>query len=169
MSDEPNTLPAVTPKSRPISRRVKRAIRMMIDGKAKTITAAAELADLSREALSRALSRPNVVKYLHEKTLRSLGIAAARAGAVKIELLESRNARVRSEVATYLLAIAGIKPAADPQVSISIEAKAGWVVDLRDEPKTGDPPAPAPKIIEHEPATAAPRSSEIKSEIDDAK
>jgi hypothetical protein len=77
MNDEPNTLPAVQPKPRPISRRVKRAIRMMIDGKAKTITAAAELADLSREALSRALSRPHVVRYLHDKTLRSLGIAAA--------------------------------------------------------------------------------------------
>jgi hypothetical protein len=77
---------------------------------------------------------------------------------VKIELLESRNARVRSEVATYLLAIAGIKPAADPQVSISIEAKAGWVVDLRPELKAGDAPVAAPKTvqtIEHDPINAS--------------
>ncbi len=166
MSDEPNTLPAVPAKPRPISRRVKRAIGTMIRGEAKTITAAAELAGLSREALSRALSKPHVIKYLHEKTLRSLAIAAGRAGAVKVELLDSPNARVRNEASTFVLELAGIKPAAAPQVSISIEAKAGWIVDLTAEPRPAIDVTPAPKIIEHEP-TAAPRSSE--SEIDDAK
>ncbi len=171
MSDEPNTLPAVPAKPRPISRRIKKAIATMVRGEAKTITAAADLAGLSREALSRALQKSHVIQYLHDKTARALAIAAGQAGATKIALLDSANARVRNEASTFVLGLAGIKPADDPRtaVNINMNVRAGWIVDLRDELKASDPPTPAPKIIEHEPAAAVPCSSEIESEIDDAK
>jgi len=157
MSDEPNNLPALPPKTRPISRRVKRAIGMMVRGEAKTITSAAELAGLSREALSRALAKPHVVRYLHEKTQRSLAIAAGRAGAVKVELLDSKNARVRSDASTFVLGLAGIKPATDPQVSINIDLPAaGYVIDISSDERpmrivSPQTPVQAPKVIEPAP------------------
>jgi hypothetical protein len=174
MSDESNTLPVVQPKPRPISRRVKRAIGMMVRGEVKTITAAAELAGLSREALSRALSKSHIIQYLHEKTQRSLAIAAGRAGAVKVELLDSRNARVRSDASTFVLGLAGIKPATDPQVSINIDLpRAGYVIDISADNKTefrvvgGQQPAPAlkaatPQVIDMTPHGSEPEDGDAE-------
>lgn len=40
-----------------------------------------------------------------------------------------------------MLAIAGIKPATDPQLNVNIELKAGYVIDL------SEPGEPAAKIV----------------------
>jgi hypothetical protein len=134
--------PAEPIAARRISKKVNRAIDLMVSGECKTIKDAAEKAGLARESLSRSLSIPYVAEHLRVKVLRSLAMAAARAGAVKIDLLDSDNAIARDRASTFVLGLAGIQPDTAPSVNVNIEMKAGYVIDLSD-----DPPAPAMRIV----------------------
>jgi hypothetical protein len=108
-STSPQTNAAASPRER-ISRKVRQAIDEMVSGRAKTITAAAEAAGLSREHLSRELSRPHVAKHLRTKVDRHLEIVSAWAGAVKVDLLDSSNEMVRDCASSFVLGLAGIAP-----------------------------------------------------------
>jgi hypothetical protein len=112
------------------------AIDAMVSGECRKISEAAEKVGLARESLSRALSKPHIAALMREKVLRSLAIAATRAGATKVELLDSDNAMVRDRASTFVLGLAGIQPATSPSVNVNIEMKAGYVIDLR-EPGEG--------------------------------
>jgi hypothetical protein len=57
---------------------------------------------LARESLSRALSTPQVAAHLRTTVLKSLAMAAARAGAVKVDLLLSDNAIARNRDGIWL-------------------------------------------------------------------
>ena len=76
---------------------------------------------------------------MREKVIRHLSIAAARAGAVKVDLLDSDNAIARDRASTFVLGLADIAPASAPALSVNFEIKAGYVIDLSDEPR-GPPP-----------------------------
>jgi hypothetical protein len=122
-----------------ISAKVRRAIDAMVSGDCKKISEAAEKVGLARESLSRALSTPHVAQHLREKVLRHLAIAAARACAVKGELLDSDSEIARDRASSFILGLAGIQPATSPSLNINLEVKAGYVIDLSDEPR-GPPP-----------------------------
>jgi hypothetical protein len=126
--------PAEPISTRRISKRVRGAIDAMVSGDAKTIREAAEKVGLARESLSRALSTPHVAEHLRMKVLRFLAMVAARAGAVKVDLLDSDNAIARDRASSFVLGLAGIAPASTPTVSLNIEVKAGYVIDLSDNP-----------------------------------
>jgi hypothetical protein len=126
--------PAEPLPPRRISKKVRAAIDAMVSGKCKRICDAAEHAGLARESLSRALSTPHVAEHLRQKVLRHLAIAAARAGYVKGELLDSDSEIVRDRASSFVLGLAGIQPAGSPSVSINLEVKAGYVIDLSDDP-----------------------------------
>jgi hypothetical protein len=147
--------PAVPPVApRRISAKVRAAIGYMVNGDCKKICEAAEKAGLARESLSRALSTPHVAEHLRLQTVRRLGIAAARAGHTKVELLDSDSEIVRDRASTFVLGLAAIAPAATPSIALNIEVKAGYVIDLSDRPSAPmrivspiSGPAPA---IEHD-------------------
>jgi hypothetical protein len=120
---------------RRISTRVAAAIELMVSGECKKISEAAEKAGLARESLSRALSKPHIAEHMRTKVLRSLALAAARAGATKVELLDSENAMVRDRASSFVLGLAGIQPATSPALNVNIEVKAGYVIDLSDDPQ----------------------------------
>ena len=92
----------------------------MVSGECKKICDTAEKVGLARESLSRALSTPHIAEYLRQQIARRLAIAAARAGAVKGELLDSDNVLVRDRASTFVLGLAGIAPASTPSVSLNI-------------------------------------------------
>jgi hypothetical protein len=117
-----------------ISKKVCAAIDAMVAGEVKTIADAARQAGLARESLSRALSLPHVAEHLRQKVIRHLAIHAARAGATKVDLLDSNNEMARDRASTFVLGLAGIQPATTPSVSLNIEVKAGYVIDLTDDP-----------------------------------
>ena len=116
-----------------VSAKVRRAIDAMVSGKCKLICDAAEHVGLARESLSRALSTPHVAQHLREKVVRHLAIQAARAGYVKGELLDSDNEMVRDRASTFILGLADIAPASAPALSVNLEIKAGYVIDLSDD------------------------------------
>jgi len=87
-----------------------------------------------RESLSRAPSTPHVAEHLRQKVLRHLAIAAAaRAGATKVDLLDSDSEIARDRASSFVLGLAGIQPASRPSVSLNLEIKAGYVIDLSDD------------------------------------
>jgi transposase-like protein len=132
-----NPSPTATPDTAPprISGKVKAAIDAMVSGDCKNIKAAAEKVGVARESLSRALNKPHIAEFMRQKVIRSLAMASARAGAVKQELLDSDNAMVRDRASSFVLGLAGIHPATTPSVNVNIEVKAGYVIDLSDEPR----------------------------------
>jgi hypothetical protein len=117
-----------------ISPKVRSAIDAMVAGECKNITEAGAKVGLARESLSRALNLPHVAEYLRQKVLRHLAIHAARAGATKVDLLDSSNEMARERASTFVLGLAGIQPAASPSLNVNIEVKAGYVIDLSDDP-----------------------------------
>jgi hypothetical protein len=127
------TVPPDAPKR--ISKKVRAAIDLMVTGDCKKIIEAAAKVGLARESLSRALSTPHVAEHLRQKVLRHLAIAAARAGAVKGELLDSDSEIARDRASSFVLGLAGIAPASTPSISLNLEIKAGYVIDLSDEPR----------------------------------
>ena len=138
--------PAVPIPPRRISKKVRRAIDLMVTGDCKQIKETAAKVGLARESLSRALSTPHVAEHLRQKVLRHLAIHAARAGATKVELLDSISELVRDRASTFVLGLADIAPASAPSLSLNLEIKAGYVIDLSDDPR----PQPALRVIPHE-------------------
>jgi hypothetical protein len=126
--------PAADVATRRISKKVTAAIDFMVAGKAKTISEAAEMAGIARETLSRALNKAHIGEHLRQKVVKHLAINAARAGAVKVELLESANELVRDRSSSFVLGLAGIQPETTPSLNVNLEIKAGWVIDLSDGP-----------------------------------
>jgi hypothetical protein len=132
--DTPPAAEAATGSKR-VSKKVTAAIDKMVSGECKKITEAADAVGMARESLSRALSKPHVAELMRTKVLRTLAMAAARAGATKVDLLDSDNAMARDRASSFVLGLAGIQPATTPTVSLNIEIKAGYVIDLTDDPQ----------------------------------
>jgi hypothetical protein len=139
----------IGPKRRPISKKVMKAIHLMIAGKAKTITDAAEQVGLPRETLSRNLSRPDVTETMRQLVIKSLASAAGRASAVKIDLMESDNAVVAERASSYVLAMIGIAPQpAAAAVNFNFEVRAGYTIDLTEDRDMKVIPLPTARKIE---------------------
>jgi hypothetical protein len=137
----PPVVPSQPEPKRRVPPRVRDAINELVYGRAKTITAAAEKVGLSRERLSRALSEPHIADYLRTRAARVVGLASGRAAARLSELVDAGSEHVSFDASKHILAIAGIKPATDPQLNVNIELKAGYVIDL------SEPDQPAAKIV----------------------
>jgi hypothetical protein len=69
------------------------------------------------------------------RTVRWLGSTGPMTGATKTELLDSASEIVRDRASSFVLGLAGIQPAATPSVSVNLEIKAGYVIDLSDAPR----------------------------------
>ena len=120
-----------------ITAKIKAAISALVEGNAKNITQAAGQAGLSRSHLSRELSRPHIHAHLLNKTKRHLATQAARAGAVKTELMESANDMVRDRASSFVLGLAGIALDAGSGGGGSGRARAGYLIDLSEPQQPG--------------------------------
>jgi hypothetical protein len=115
--------------------------------RAKNLTEAAQMAGCSREYLSRTLSRrPDVIGYMQQRAARVLGVASTVAAARMAALIHAESEHVSFKASEHVLGVAGIAPAHQPQVSINIEVKAGYVIDLR-ECRTINTSARSPSAI----------------------
>jgi hypothetical protein len=126
--------PETINKALRITAKVRRAVELMASGKCKTIVEAAEQVGLARESLGRALAKPHVIEHMRNRAIRTIAQAAGRAAEVKAELLDSPDSMARDRSSTFILGTAGIGPATAPNLSINVEMKAGWVIDLTDDP-----------------------------------
>jgi hypothetical protein len=131
------------PKRRPVPKKVRQAIELLVTGQCKSITKAAEKVGWARETLSRRLSRPECAEALRTRAAREVALSSGRAAARLNQLIDSTSRRVALEATKFSLGVAGIKPADDARVSVSIELKAGYVIDLSE-------PEPPVRIIDGE-------------------
>jgi hypothetical protein len=133
--DLPEPIPPREPreKKRPVPKKVRAAIAALAGGQAKTVTDAATLAQISREYLSRSMSLPHVAEYMRTMSARTIGLASARAAAVKVDLLDCESSHVRNDASTFVLGVAGIQPVVRPNVNLNFNGEmpqAGYVIDL---------------------------------------
>jgi hypothetical protein len=131
--DLPAARPTVpVPKARPIPKKIRNALEAMLAGKAKNLIAAAKVAGISREYLSRTLSaRPDIVTWVQARAARTLGIGASVAAAKMLELIFSNSSRTSFEASRHVLALSGLKPPADATVNVNVVQSVGYCIDLR--------------------------------------
>jgi hypothetical protein len=110
---------------------------MLATGKCKTQTEAAVAVGTTRETLCRNLAKPHILEFMRQRAMRTIAMAAGRAAEVKAELLDCPNSMVCDRSSTFVLGVAGIAPAAAPGLAVNIEIKAGYVIDLTDDPRPG--------------------------------
>lgn len=155
--DPPSTKRARIPR---IPAKVRDACDLIADKQVTSIKEAAERVGLSREHLSRMLNRPHVQVFMARDARRTIAMAAQRASRRMVELLDAGSEHVSLDASKHVLAIEGIKPRADAQVSVNIELKAGYVIDLRE-------PGEARAVIGHERGNSANPLIDHESGSDD--
>jgi hypothetical protein len=148
IAPQAETTAAPQVKHRRIPKKIRHAVELLISGECKTQKAAAERVKLSREHLSKSLRLPHVLAHIESRTRIALAQSQAQASATLLRLLdEAGSEHVQKDVAIHLLGINGHKPKADAQVSVNIELKAGYVIDLSERAPGG---GEAFKTIDHE-------------------
>jgi len=130
---------AQTEKIRRPSRKIMRGCELLINGDCRTIKAAAERVGMSREWLSRCLQMDHVRVFVARRLRGNTSTGAIRASARLVELIDAGSEHVSADVSKWFMAVEGIKPAADAQVSVNIDIKAGYVIDISaDKPAMRD-------------------------------
>jgi hypothetical protein len=124
-------------KNKRIPKRIAEVVNLLVTGECKTIKAAAERANMHPNYVSGALKKPEIRVFIERCARETIANGTMRASARLIELLDASSEHVSLDASKHMLAIAGIKPSADAQVSVNIDIKAGYVIDLTDEPKRG--------------------------------
>jgi hypothetical protein len=134
-TQELTTTDAKSIRERRVSPRVRHAIDLLLTGECRLKKDAAAKAGLTPERLSRALKESHVVEYLTAQTRVLLAQSQAPAAATMLRLLDqAKSEHVQKDVAIHLLGINGHKPAAEPAALVNINIRAGYVIDLSDDP-----------------------------------
>lgn len=132
--------------------KVKHACELLADGKVKTISAAAERVNLSREHLSKMLSRPHIRAFFARRAAENIDRAQLRASVRLVELIDAQSEHVAAKVSERILENAGVlKPqSAGGSVNVSIHNNIapGYVIDLT--PPAGAPSGDGARTIEIE-------------------
>jgi hypothetical protein len=125
---------AIPSKEPRISKRMQQALSLLAT-KGVNQREAAKLAGISEFHLSRELKKPQIQVFIARRARQNIQLGVLRASARINELVDGGSEHVSLDASKHILAIEGIKPRADAQVSVNIDIKAGYVIDLTDEPK----------------------------------
>lgn len=118
-------------KTKRVSKRLTDAIRLLASGECKTQKAAAERVGMNYTHFCEALRKPHVRVFIERECRESIASGTLiRARARLHELLDAGSEHVSLDATKHVLAIAGIKPSPDAQVSVNVDIKAGFVIDL---------------------------------------
>lgn len=118
-----------------IAPRIRQVVALLVSGECKTQKAASERVGLHPDYVCRELKKPQVRVFIERAARETIANGTMRASARLVELLDAGSEHVSLDASKHMLAIAGIKPTADAQVSVNIDIKAGYVIDLTDEPR----------------------------------
>ena len=148
-----------TGQPRRVTAKMRKAVRLLLDGSCRTLKAASERVGVHPDYLSRALRQPHVLQYVDEQARASLAAGKMLAMSRLLQLIHAESEHVSFDASAHALAIAGIRPVGDPTVALNVSLAApGYCIDL-----VSDPREPTMKTIEHrreeaarepEPATA---------------
>jgi hypothetical protein len=107
----------------------------LVTGACKNQQAACERANLDPSYVSRELRKVHVRVFAERRARETVVNGTLRASARVLELLDASSEHVSLDASKHILAIAGIKPTSDAQLSVNIDVKAGFVIDLTEQPK----------------------------------
>lgn len=144
-----------SPEFRPrIGKLVRKACELLSSGTCKTISDTARHLGCSREHLSNSLTKPHVKAYLARNATWKTLLAVERAAQVKIDLLDTASAAVRSDVASEILALNGIAPPKrNDVVQVTLaNVSPGYVIKLDapgEEPRD-IAPEPSRRLVKHQ-------------------
>jgi len=68
--------------------------------------------------------------FIAQRARQNISLGIIRASARMVELIDAGSEHVSADMSKHVAAIGGIKPAQDAQVSVNIDIKAGYVIDL---------------------------------------
>ena len=120
-------------KERPIGRKLKQAIDLLLDGTCKNQKAACDRLKLSPSYLSRSLKSERIRVYVARRTRETIAASQLPATATVLRLLESaRSEHVQFDAAKHMMALNGYHASPQaPGVSINIgSAPAGYIIKL---------------------------------------
>lgn len=133
-------------KKHRISKRLLQVIELYESGVCKDKKTAAERVGLSLSYVYRELKKPHVRVFCEQRARQLLALGIVRAAARQVELIDAESEHVGFDASKHVLGIAGIKPAADAQLTVNIEQKAGYVIVLdgrrpseHSQPESHDP------------------------------
>ena len=145
---DPSERSARTRRQR-ISPKVKAAVEALVSGRAKNLSAAAKVAGIARETFSRALSEPKNAAHLRDQVVRAVAISSAPAAARLSKLITAaRSEHVQLQAVEFALGAAGISAKNAAAVSVSVELRAGFVIDLSSDARPMRIVSPEPSPVE---------------------
>lgn len=113
-----------------ISKNIRQVVDLLVTGACATQKAASDRIGLHPDYVCRELKKPQVRAFIERRSRESIAAGVMRASARLNGLIDAASEHVSLDATKHVLAIAGIKPAADAQVSVNIDIKAGYVIDL---------------------------------------
>jgi len=120
----------VPDKIKPIPRKVRHALNLMFRGECRDIKAAAAQAKMSREHLSRSLRMPHIQAFIARESRKTIAEHSIRAASRLGELVDASSEHVSLDASKHVLAIEGIRPPDQGQVSVNVGVSVGYVIDL---------------------------------------
>jgi hypothetical protein len=124
--------PAPPVKEQRIPPRIRRVVDLIVTGECETQKAAAARVGLHPDYVGKALKKQPVRVFIERRSRETIANGMMRASARLNQLVDASSEHVSLDATKYVLGIAGIKPSPDTQVSVNIELKAGYVIDLRE-------------------------------------
>jgi len=107
-----------------------RACDLLASGECRTVTAAAERVGVSREWLSRLMQRSHIQAFIARKSRENIQRGMLRASHRVVELIDAQSEHVSLDASKHVLAIEGIRPPDQGQVSVNVGVSVGYVIDL---------------------------------------
>jgi hypothetical protein len=121
-------------RERRVSKRIAEAVRLLLTGECKTHKAAAERVGMNYTHLCEALRKPHVRVFIERRTRETISDGTLRASARLAELLDASSEHVSLDASKHMLALNGYQPPAGPTTQVNINIRAGYVIDLSDDP-----------------------------------
>lgn len=112
------------------TKRMRQVIDLIESGECKTKKIAAERVGLHPDYVRRELKKPHIRVFCEQRARENLTAGLLRASMRAVELIDGESEHVAFDASKHVLAIHGIKPAQDAQLSVNIDIKAGYVIDL---------------------------------------
>lgn len=139
---DPAAIPPKQRKERLPSKRMQQCL-ILLATKGVNQTEAAKLSGMSVFHLSRELKKPAIQAFIARKSRENVQLHTLRASVRIGELVDAQSEHVSLDASKHVLAIEGIRPPNDSQVSVNVGLSVGYVIDL-----SGSAPQPSVTTID---------------------
>lgn len=126
-----------TRKRERISPAVRKAIHLLATGECTTQKAAAERCNISPVWLCIQLKKPAGQAFLAREARQTIATGVLRASARVVQLMDASSEHVSLDASKHVLAIEGIRPPDQGQVTVNANVSVGFVLDLREDAHIG--------------------------------